>query len=154
MSETLSSSDDRLTARDLWEILSLPLLFALVAVALTWLVWYFTSASCPAELAGTTGCNPSLIAGYVNLEVLNKTVTHAAIAAGGGGLWSYAVITRERRAREALERQLTDERARAAEERAQAAEERAQAAEERRQLLALVERLTERLNGGDRQDSQ
>ena len=83
----------------------------LAAVALTWLVWYFTSASCPAELAETTGCNPSPIAGYVNLEVLNKTVT-------------------------------------------QAAEEQAQAAEERRQLLALVERLTERLNGGDRQDSQ
>ena len=161
MPETLSPGYDRLTPRDLWEILSLPILFALAAVALTWLVWYFTSASCPAELAETTGCNSSLIAGYVNLEVLNKTVTHAAVAAGGGGLWSYAMITRERRAREALEKQLAEERAQAAEERthaaeerAQAAEERAQAAEERRQLLALVERLTERLNGGDRQDSQ
>ena len=107
---------------------------------MTWLVWYFTSASCSTELAETTGCNSSPIAGYVNLEILNKAVTHAAIAAGGGGLWSYAVITRERRARAALERQL-------AEERAQAAEERAQAAEERRQLLSLIERLTERLEG-------
>ena len=49
------------------------------------------------------------------------------------------MITRERKAREAAERQL-------AEERAQAAEERAQVAEERRQFLALIERLTERLD--------
>ena len=143
MSEILPSSDDRLTVRDLWEILSLPLLFALAAIAVTWLVWYFTSGSCSQELSQATGCNPSRIAGYVNLEILNKAVTHAAIAAGGGGIWSYAVITRERRARAALERQL-------AEERAQAAEERAQAAEERRQFLALIERLTERLEGNGR----
>jgi hypothetical protein len=61
-------------------------------------------------------------------------------------LWSYAVITRERKAREAAERQLAEERARSAEERAQAAEERAQVAEERRQFLALIEQLTERLD--------
>lgn len=138
--------DDRLTVRDLWEILSLPILLGLAAIAVTWLVWYFTSASCSPELAQTTGCNPSRIAGYVNLEILNKIVTHAAIAAGGGGLWSYAVITRERRAREAAERRL-------AEVMAQSAEERAQAAEERRQFLALIERLTDRLDSGNHQSS-
>lgn len=147
MSEYPAFDDGRLTARDLWEILSLPVSLALVAVAVTWLVWYFTSGSCPQELARTTGCNPSRIAWYVNLEVLNKVVTHAAIAAGGGGIWSYAVITRERRAREAAERQLAEERARAA-------EERAQAAEERRQFLALIERLTERLDGGSQESAQ
>ncbi len=59
------------------------------------------------------------------------------------------MITRERKAREAAERQLAqilaqaaEERTQTAEERAQATEERAQAAEERRQLLALIERLT------------
>ena len=143
-----------LAFRDLWEILSLPVTLGLVAVAVTWLVWYFTNGSCPQELARTTGCNPSRIALYVNLEVLNKAVAHATIAAGGGGLWSYIVITRERRAREAAERQLAEERARAAEERAYAAEERAQAAEERRQFLALIERLTERLDGGPRTSAQ
>ena len=81
-------------------------------------------------------------------------VTHAAIAAGGGGLWSYAVITRERRAREAAERQLAEALEKAAEERAQAAEERAQAAEERRQLLALIEQLTERLTNNGRASAQ
>lgn len=154
MSEYPPPGDGGLTVRDLWEILSLPLLFALAAIAATWLVWYFTSASCSQELSLSTGCNPSRITKYVNLEILNKMVTHAAIAAGGGGLWSYALITRERRAREAAERQLAEALEKAAEERAQAAEERAQAAEERRQLLALIEQLTERLTNNGRASAQ
>ncbi len=154
MSESPPPGDGRLTIRDLWEILSLPLLLALAAIVVTWLVWYFTSVSCPTELAQTTGCNPSWIARYFNLEVLNKTVTHAAIAAGGGGLWSYAVITRERKAREAAERQLAAERAQSAEDRAQAAAERAESAEERRQFLALIQQLNERLEGGSPSASQ
>ena len=80
-------------------------------------------------------------------------MTHAAIAGGGGGLWSYVMITRERKAREAAEKAREELVKRLAEERAQAAEERAQAAEERRQLLATIELLTERLaereNGGN-----
>lgn len=142
-----------LTLRDLWEILGLPVTLALAAIVGTWLVWYFTSGSCTLELAESTGCNPSRVAGYVNLEILNKAATHAAIAAGGGGLWSYAVITRERKAREAAERQLAEERAQAAADRAQAAATiaavLAQAAEERRQFLATIERLTEHRNGDD-----
>ena len=154
MSQYPSSGDGRLTPRDLWEILRLPVFAALVAIVATWLVWYFTSASCSPELAQTTGCNPSQVARYVNLEIVNKAFTHAAVAAGGGGIWSYAVITRERRAREAAEMQLAEVLAQAAEERAQssaqlarvteqmeqlmaqAAEERAQAAEERAQAAA------------------
>ena len=149
----------RLTLRDLWEILRLPVFAALAAIVATWLVWYFTSASCSPELAQTTGCNPSQVAWYVNLEIMNKAFTHAALAAGGGGIWSYAVITRERRAREATEMQLAEVLAQAAEERAQAsaqraqaaerveqlqeqaAEERAQAAEERAQAAERVEQL-------------
>ena len=154
MSSAPLPSNDRPTLRDLWEILSLPALLGLAAIAATWLVWYLTSASCSFELAQTTGCNPARIAQYVNLEVMNKIVTHAAIAAGGGGIWSYAMITRERKAREAAERRLAEVLAQAAEERAQAAEERAQTAEERRQLLALIERLTEQLNGGNLPGSQ
>ena len=139
------------TVRDLYEILRLPVLFALIAIAGTWVVWYLTNTSCPAELVQTTGCNPSLTARYISLDALNKILTHAVIAGGGGGLWSYAMITRERRAREAAERQL-------AEEREKAAEEREKAAEERRQLLAMIETLAERLaeqqNGGTGQAQQ
>ena len=145
MHEYQPPGSNRLTLRDLWEILSLPVLFGLVAIAVTWLVWYFTNAPCTQELAQTGGCHPSQAGRYISLEVLNKMVTHAAIAAGAGGLWSYAVITRERRAREAAERQL-------AAERAQAAEERRMAAEERRQFIALIEQLAGRLgNGGESQ---
>ena len=125
------------TLTDLWEILRLPILLALAAIAATWLVWYLTSASCPLELAQTTGCNPSRVARYINLTALNNMATHAVLAGGGGGLWSYRMITRERKAREYLAKQLAEERERNTEERARAAEERRQAderqAEERRQ---------------------
>lgn len=131
--------------RDLYEILRLPVLFALIAIAGTWVVWYLTNTSCPMDLAQVTGCNPSQTARYINLDSLNKMVAHAVVAGGGGGLWSYAMITRQRKVIEALEYQLAKERERAAEEREQAAEERERAAEERRQLLSTIETLTERL---------
>lgn len=152
-----------LNFRDLWEILRLPVLLAIAAVAATWLVWYFTNVSCSPELTETTGCNPAQIARYINLDLLNKMMTHAVIAGGGGGLWSYAMTTRQRKAIESLERQLAEERERAdariAEERERAdariAEERERAdariAEERREFLAIIERLTERQNSGNGQ---
>ena len=72
------------------------------------------------------------------------------------------MTTRQRRAIESLERQLAEERERAAEERERAdariAEERERAdariAEERREFLAIIERLTERQNGGNNQSPQ
>ncbi len=153
-----------LTLLDLWEILRLPALFALIAIAGTWAVWYFTSMSCQPELAQTTGCNPSQIARYINLDALNKIATHAVIAASGGGLWSYIMITRERKAREAAEKAREAERKgreadREAAEKAreayreaaekQLAEERQKAAEEREQLLAVIETLAGRQNGNN-----
>ena len=148
-----------ITFRDVYEILRLPILLAAIAIAGTWVVWYFTHTTCSEALARATGCNPSDIARYISLDALNKIVTHAVIAGGGGGLWSYAMITRQRKVIEALEHQLAEERERAAEERERAAEERERAAEEReraaeerQQLLATIENLTERLteqqNGG------
>ena len=139
--------------RDVYEILRLPILLAAIAIAGTWVVWYFTHAACSEELARVTGCNPSAVARYISLDALNKIMTHAVIAGGGGGLWSYAMTTRQRKVIEALEHQLAEERERsaeererAAEERERAAEERERAAEERRQLLATIESLTERLS--------
>ena len=129
----------RITIRDLWEIISLPLLLSGAVIAATWLVWYFTRASCPPELANITGCNPGQIARYINLEVLSKILTHAAIAAGGGGIWSYIMITRERKARETAEKNLAQEREQSAAEREQAAQEREQAAAERAELLARLD---------------
>ena len=154
MSEPPPLTDDTPpTLADLWEILRLPILLALAAIAATWLVWYLTSASCPTELAQTTGCNPSRVARYINLTALNNMATHAVIAGGGGGLWSYRMITRERKAREYLAKQLAEERTRNAEERAQAeelrAEERRQAdermAEERRQFAETLQSVMRQL---------
>ena len=100
--------------------------------------------------------------------MLKDILTNSAIAATGGGIWSYIMITRERRAREAAEQAkeaaeqaLAEERQRAeervAEERRRAdervAEERRRAdervAEERNLFFAEIERLTRRLD--DRQ---
>ena len=141
MSESLMPYDGPLTFRDYWEILRLPVLFALIAIAGTWAVWYLTSIVCTPELAQTAGCNPGLIAQYINLDALNKMVAHAVVGGGGGGIWSYIMITRERRAREA------ERRAREAAERQLAEERQRKADEERSRLLARIEELERRLNG-------
>ena len=134
------------TLADLWEILRLPALLALAAVAASWLVWYFTSESCTMELAQAIGCNPSRLAQYINLDALNKIAAHGVVAGSGGGLWSYAMITRERRAREDLAKQLAEERQRSDE---QLAEERRRSderlAEERRRSDDERQQFEERL---------
>lgn len=173
MPDSLSILEAPLTLRDYWEILRIPALFAAIAIAGTWAVWYLTSMSCTADLAQATGCNPSAIARYVNLDALNKMLTHAVIGGGGGGLWSFAMITRERRAREAerqareaerqareaAERQLVEERQRSHEQRQRSEEERARAdeqqrlaEEERQRLLAIIEGLTPNHNGSSPPD--
>ena len=151
MSTPQRPADDRLTISDLWEITRLPIFLATLAIALTWLVWYLTIVPCHPELANLTGCNPSRIARYINLDVLSKLFTHTALAAGSGGFWSYIMITKERRARqaaemrlaEALEQAVADREREAAEraaDRVQFAEERAQFAAERAQFAADRER--------------
>ena len=168
MSETQPPYDGPLTLLDYWEILRLPMLLALIAIAGTWAVWYLTSETCSPELAQITGCNPGQVAQYINIDALNKMVAHAVVGGGGGGLWSFAMITRERRAREeerrareAAERQLAEERQRADEERhrndeerqradeerQRADEERQRADEERSRLLARIAELEARQNG-------
>ncbi len=139
--------------RDFREIATLPVAAGLAALAATWVVWYFTGNSCSDELAASTGCNASFAAVFINPAMLKDIVTNSAIAATGGGIWSYIMITRERRAREAAEQALARERERAEEERRKAEErieeERRRADEERGRLLAEIERLTRRLNGHD-----
>ena len=117
--------------QDLREIATLPVAAALAALALTWLVWYFTGNRCTEDLATITGCNASSLATFINPALLKDILTNSAIAATGGGVWSYVMITRERRAREAAEKAL--------------AEERQRAEEERNRLLAEIERLTRQL---------
>ena len=135
--------------QDFREIAALPVAAALAALAVTWVVWYFTGNRCSEELAASTGCNASAVATFINPGLLKDIITNSAIAATGGGIWSYIMITRERRAREAAERAreaaeqaLAQERERA-EERVE--EERRRAGEDRNRLLAEIERLTRQL---------
>ena len=154
--------------RDFREIAGLPVAAALAALAVTWAVWYFTGNRCSEELAATTGCSASAVAGFINPAMLKDILTNSAIAATGGGVWSYIMITRERRAREAAEQAreaaeqaLAQERERAeervVEERRRAeervAEERQRAEEERNRLLAEIERLTRQLNSRQEEPS-
>ena len=130
----------------------------LAALVVTWVVWYFTGNSCSEELAAATGCNASAAAAFINPALLKDILTNSAIAATGGGIWSYIMISRERRAREEAEQALVQERQRAeerveeerrrAEERVE--EERRRAEEDRTRLLAEIERLTRQLDSQPR----
>lgn len=158
MSDNRTLAEGPPTLADLWEILRLPALLALGAVAASWVVWYFTSESCTMELAQAIGCNPSRLAQYINLDALNKIAAHGVVAGSGGGLWSYAMITRERRAREDLAKQLAEERQRSDE---QLAEERRRSderlAEERQRFdaqLAEERRLAAERQAEERQRSE
>ena len=122
--------------QDFREIATLPVAAALAALAVTWVVWYFTGNRCSEELAAATGCNASAAASFINPALLKDILTNSAIAATGGGIWSYIMISIERRAREAAEQALSEERQRAE--------------EERNRLLAEIERLTRLLD--NRQD--
>ena len=147
------------TLQDLREIATIPVSAALAALALTWLVWYFTGNRCTEELAAATGCSTSSIATFINPALLKDILTNSAIAATGGGVWSYVMITRERRAREAAEKAreaaeqaLAEERqrtkealARADEERQRTEDERRRADEDRARFLTEIERLTRHL---------
>ena len=151
--------------QDFREIATLPVGAALAALAVTWVVWYFTGNRCTEELAAAMGCNASAAAAFINPALLKDVVTNSAIAATGGGIWSYIMITRERRAREAAEQALAREREKAeerveeerrrAEERVEeerrraeerVEEERRRAEEDRNRYLAEIERLTRRLD--------
>ena len=151
--------------QDFREIATLPVAAGLAALAVTWVVWYFTGNKCSEELAAATGCNASAAAAFINPALLKDILTNSAIAATGGGIWSYIMITRERRAREAAERAkeaaelaLAQERERAeerveeerrrAEERVE--EERRRAEEDRNRLLAEIELLTRQLDSQQR----
>lgn len=136
--------------QDFREIATLPVGAALAALAVTWAVWYFTGNRCSEELAAATGCNASVAAAFINPAMLKDIVTNSAIAATGGGVWSYIMITRERRAREAAERARDAAEQALAREREKAdervEEERRRAEEDRNRYLAEIERLTRRLD--------
>ena len=156
-----------------------PVLFGLFTALVIWMVWYFTKTPCIMVKADAGLCNPSVLANFINLEVLIK--------AGGGGLtvgtlkggYNTYMLNKEREARLQAEQALAEERQRADEERQRADEERRQAEqriieerqkvdelirefrEERQQnsatqqaMLEALAQLVQQQNGNEPQDSQ
>ncbi len=72
--------------QDFREIATLLVAAGLAALAVTWVVWYFTGNKCSEELAAATGCNASAAAAFINPALLKDILTNSAIAATGGGI--------------------------------------------------------------------
>ena len=126
---------EKANARDIWELVRLPALFGVATAVITWLIWYYTTAPCTPEAATLTGCNPAIIARYINVDIYGKMLTYSAILAGVGGVWNYDMFTKMRAA-------IAAERSRADEAEKQFAEYRqqseAQLAEHRQQSEAQL----------------
>ena len=116
---------------DIWEAAWIPAALSLLAILLTWAVWYNTTEPGQPESAKPAGCSWADWGNCVSLNLLNKMFAHGAIAGGAGGLGYYVMLRRERQARQAAERRADEERQRADEERQRADEERRRTDEER-----------------------
>lgn len=137
----------RPSPRDIYELLRLPALFAVVTAAITWLIWYYTSTSCTVELAARTGCNTATIARYISVDVFGRMLTYAAITGAAGGVWNYDMFTKMRAV-------IAAERSRADEAEKQLAEYRQQAEEERRLRDEERRREQERIESERRQERE
>ena len=125
--------------RDLLEILWLPLIVGAITAAVTWLIWYYTSAPCSSQAAVLHHCNPDPIARYINAEIWTLCLTLGALIGGifGGGV-NYAMFSRERAARIAAETLAAEERRLREEERKLREEERIAERQRIDQLVAQV----------------
>lgn len=143
-----------------------PILLGLITAVVVWTVWYFTKAPCTTTAAVRGVCNPSVIAQFIDVEILLKS-GGAALAVGAlkGGYDRYMMrrmLNEERELRLQAEQQLADERKRLVDERKRAdetiqmvtelvnefREERRQNAATQQAMLDAVLRLVER-NGSN-----
>ena len=136
---------------DIWELAWVPALLALVAMLLTWTVWYNTLEPGKPDSAKPTGCSWTEWENCISLDVLNKMFTHGAIAGGAGGVSYYIMLRRERLAREAAERRADAAESRAAEAQDRVDAERRQADAERQRLIDRILELTEPSRNGQEQ---
>ena len=142
-----------------------PIFWGIATAVVIWTVWHFTKAPCTTTAATNGLCNPSVVARFIDVEILLKS-GGAALAVGAlkGGYDRYMMrrmLNEERELRLQVEQQLADERKRADEamqmvvelvgefraDIQQAAAERRQNAATQQALLDAIARLTERGNG-------
>ena len=138
--------------RDLLEILWLPLIVGAITAAVTWLIWYYTSAPCSSQAAVLHHCNPAPIARYVNVEIWALCLTMGTLIGGivGGGV-NYAMFSRERAARIAAETMAAEQRKLREEERRQWEDERRVREEERVAERQRVDQLVAQVAESQRQ---
>ena len=131
---------------DLWEIVWLPAVLALLAMSATWAVWYFTAEPSDPKSVRPTECDWDKLEKCFSLNLVNKMFTHGAIAGGTGGVSLYIMLRRERLAREAAERRAETER-----QAREAAERRFD--EERQRYIDRILELTRTPDGSQEQAS-
>ena len=145
-----------------------PVILGAMLAGLTWLVWYFTKAPCTIDNAASGQCNPSIVASFINVDIMSRC-TGAWLGATTltGGI-NAIMLNRERERTEEANRRADEERKRAderieqlmsellqerrqaderlAEERRQAderlAEERRVATETQQAMMAAIAELT------------
>ena len=88
----------------------LPALLGMLTAAGTWTVWHFTKITCTAANALEYQCNPSLIASFIDVDVLSRSITNGAILATLAGGLNIYMFAKEREARIAAEERLAEER--------------------------------------------
>lgn len=110
-----------------------PVLAGILAIVVTWLVWYYTAPICTPENALMLKCRPTPLSRYLSSILLHHCIIHASVAITIVGGSDLMLFIRERRRNDQMMELVKEALNQAAEERRQAEEARQQADAERRQ---------------------
>ena len=119
-----------------------PMLLGGALAAVTWTVWYFTKTPCLGDNAASGLCNSSLLAAYINVDIMSRcTAAWLGATTLTGGI-NAIMLERERQRTNEAQQQLVEERKRFDEERRQ---ERQRYEEERQRNNEERQRYEERI---------
>ena len=113
-----------------------PVLAGILAIVVTWLVWYYTAPICTPENALMLKCRPTPLSRYLSSILLHHCIIHASVAITIVGGSDLMLFIRERRRNDQMMELVKEALNQAAEERRQAEEARQQADAARQQADA------------------